>query len=336
MNASKRGLIWGLGAGALAIALAATTTAQAQTKLKLGDLAQSLNGIASNVMIQQGFDKKHGIAVEYKTYPTLDGLFTAIRGKQVDVGFGGWTAFAQFRSKGFPVTMIFPVGVGVTLDVIAPVNSTFKSLGDLKGKRVGSYAGAAGTATVLYRVLAKKFYGYDPVAGGNMQYTGPGLLPTLVARGDVQAALLFDPLAAKAVASGKFRSIVNLADVYKEKVGDDFLWIGMASNDDYIAKNPKALEGFVKAWIDTIAYVKSHPEVYVAYGKKLKLDASGIELLRNRVNADYTTVWNDARIADLKKFAKMANEVMGGGYLDTVPEKAFTTRFVPKGYMPAK
>ena len=89
--------------------------AQAPVKVRLGDLAQALNSIASNVMIQQGFDKKHGIAIEYTTYPTLDGLFTAIRGKQVDVGFGGWTAFAQFRSKGFPVTMFFPVGRGAAI-----------------------------------------------------------------------------------------------------------------------------------------------------------------------------------------------------------------------------
>ena len=80
--------------------------------MRIGDLAQSLNEIASRVMIDQGIDSKYGIAAEYRAYPTLDGLFTAIRGKDVDVGFGGWTAIAQFRSKGFPVTMIFPVGRG--------------------------------------------------------------------------------------------------------------------------------------------------------------------------------------------------------------------------------
>ena len=77
-------------------------------------------------MIKQGIDKKHGIAVQYKAYPTLDGLFTAIRGKDVDIGFGGWTAFAQFRGKGSPITMIFPVGRGVTLDVIVPTASPIK------------------------------------------------------------------------------------------------------------------------------------------------------------------------------------------------------------------
>jgi len=322
------------GALAALAACAAIASGAAQAaepvKVRLGDLAQALNEIASKVMAQQGYDKKYGIAVEYTTYPTLDGLFTAIRGKQVDVGFGGWTAFAQFRSKGFPVVMFFPVGRGVSLDVIAPKDSTYKTLADLKGKRVGSYAGAAGTATVLFRVLATRYYGYDPAKTNDLQYAGPGLLPSLVEKNEIAAALLFDPLAAKAIASGTFRSITNLADVYKEKVGDDFLWIGLASNDDFIAQQPAAVGGFVRAWIESVAYVKSHPEIFDPYGKALGLDAKGTAILRDRVNADYTTTWNENTIRSLDKFAKMANEVMGGGFLDEVPAAAFTTKFVPR------
>lgn len=312
------------------------TASAEEVKIKLADLAQSINGIASNVMIDQGFDKKHGIEVEYTTYPTLDGLFNAIRGKDADVGFGGWTAFAQFRSKGFPVTMIFPVGRGVTLDVITLEDAPYTSLGDLKDKTVGSYAGAAGTATVLFRVLAKNYYDFDPVANGDMQYAGPGLMPTLVENGEVEAALLFDPLAAKSVASPKFKSIANLADVYKEKVGEEFLWIGYASNDDFIAEHPEALTSFNKAWMDAVHYTRTHPEVFEAYGENLGMDAEGINLLRERVTRDYTLEWNQAYIDSLRNFAKMANEVMGGGYLDEVPDEAFTTRFVPEGYDPAK
>ena len=76
--------------GILAIAILATCgPASAQVKVQIGDLAQSLNEIASRVMIDQGIDRKYGIAAEYRAYPTLDGLFTAIRGKDVDIGFGG-------------------------------------------------------------------------------------------------------------------------------------------------------------------------------------------------------------------------------------------------------
>lgn len=317
-------------AAAVALFGAGESAAQDMVKVKLADLAQSLNGIASNVMIEQGFDKKHGIDVDYTAYPTLDGLFTAIRGKEADVGFGGWTAFAQFRSKGFPVTMIFPVGRGVTLDIIAPADSGINSFEDLKGKRIGSYAGAAGTATVLFRVIAKNYYGFDPAEDGNLQYAGPGLLPSLIEKGELDAALLFDPLAAKSVAADNFKSIANLADLYKQHVGDDFLWIGYASNDDFIAAHPEALSAFVKAWIEAVEYVRTHPEVFDAYGAQLKMDEKGIALLRERVLADYTTRWNDEYIADLQKFADLSREVMGEGFLDTLPPEAFTTRFVPQ------
>ena len=46
--------------------------------------------------------------------------------------------------------------------------------------------------------------------------------------------------------------------------------------------------------------------------------------------ADYTTTWNEATIESLRRFGTMANDVMGGGYLDTVPAAAFSTRFDPR------
>ena len=220
----------------VAVILAACGPASAQVKVRIGDLAQSLNEIGSRVMIDQGIDRKYGIAAEYRAYPTLDGLFTAIRGKDVDVGFAGWTAIAQFRGKGFPVTMMFPVGRGVTVDVIVPAASPIKSIADLKGKKVGTFAGAAGTATVLFRVIASKFHGFDPGKTSDLQFAGPGLLPALLDKGEIDAAVMFDPLAAKLEGSGKYRSIGNLADAYKAGTGDDFLWIGYSTNDDFMRK----------------------------------------------------------------------------------------------------
>jgi NitT/TauT family transport system substrate-binding protein len=317
--------------GMLAIAiLAACGPASAQVKVQIGDLAQSLNEIASRVMIDQGIDRKYGIAVEYRAYPTLDGLFTAIRGKDVDIGFSGWTAIAQFRSKGFPVTMVFPVGRGVTVDVIVPAASPIKSIAELKGKKVGTFAGAAGTATVLFRVVASKFHGFDPGKTGDLQFAGPGLLPALLDKGEIDAAVMFDPLAAKLIGSGKYRSIGNLADAYKAGTGNDFLWIGYSTNDDFMRSQPEALTNFTRAWLEAVDYVKSHPAVFEAYGKKYGLEPAAIALLSERVIADYTTTWNDASITPLRRFAEMANEVMGGGYLDTVPATAFSTQFDPR------
>lgn len=313
-----------------AIVLATVGAASAQVKVRIGDLAQSLNEIGSRAMIDQGIDKKYNIAAEYRAYPTLDGLFTAIRGKDVDVGFGGWTAIAQFRGKGMPVTMIFPVGRGVTVDVIVPMNSPIKSIADLKGKKVGSFAGAAGTATVLFRVITSKVHGFDPGKTGDLQFAGPGLLPAFLDKGEIDAAVMFDPLAAKLEASGKYRSLGNLADAYKAATGDDFLWIGYSTNDNFIKAEPEALMNFTRAWLEAIEYVKTHPEVFDAYGTKYGLDKAAVALLRERVLADYTTTWDEDRITALRRFGTLANEVMGGGYLDTVPAAAFSTKFDPR------
>lgn len=315
---------------AFALSLAAPASAAETVTIRLGDLAQSLNEIGSRAMIDAGIDKKHGLVVEYRAYPTLDGLFTAIRGKEVDIGFAGWTAIAQFRSKGVPVTMIFPVGRGKTVDVIVPEASPIRSIDDLKGKTVGSFAGAAGTATVLFRVVTSKFHGFDPGTTNQLQYAGPGLLPSLLDKGEIAAAIMFDPLAAKLIASGKYRSIASLADLYKKSTGDDFLWIGYATNDDFMARHPDALLRFNRAWKEAVERVKTDPEALAAYGKKYNLDDKTVALLRERVVADYTFTWTDEYIATFTKFAEMANSVMGGGYLDKVPPAAFSTRFVPK------
>src|SRR5258708_8247767 len=234
--------------------------ATAQVKVRIGDLAQSLNEIGSRAMIDQGIDRKYGIAAEYRAYPTLDGLFTAIRGKEVDVGFGGWTAIAQFRGKGFPVTMIFPVGRGVTVDVIVPTASPIKSMADLKGKKVGTFAGAAGTATGLFRVIASTFYAFDPGKTGDLQFAAPALLPALLDKGELDAAVMFDPLPAKLEGAGKYRSIGNLADAYKAGTGDDFLWIGYSTNHDFMHSDPAALPTFTRACLAPGDYLKTHPD----------------------------------------------------------------------------
>lgn len=110
---------------------------------------------------------------------------------------------------------------------------------------------------------------------------------------------------------------------------EDFLWIGYSTNDDFMKAEPEALKNFTRAWLEAIDYVKSYPEVFEAYGKKYHLEPKAVALLRERVLADYTTTRNEERIATLRRFGQMVNEVMGDGYLDTVPAAAFSTRFDP-------
>lgn len=323
-----RALGWAL-VGLLIGALAVTARAEVAT-VRMGDMPQSLITVVYQVIVDQGLDKKHGIRLERQAYPTIEGLFNAVRGEQVDVGFGGWTAFAQFRAQGYPVINVYPVGRGATLDVLVPVDSDLQTLEDLKGKRIVSYAGAAGTGTVLLRVLLNDFYGFDPATTGDLQYAGPGVIPSLLESGDVAAGLLFDPMAARAMASGKFRSIGNLGELYKARTGDEFLWIAMITNDSFVDSHADAMAGFLQAWVEALAYVRGHPQVFKDFGESMGLDEAGVRLLAERAILDYdTSPWNRRYIDGLMGFAERARRVMGKGYLESVPEDAFSTRFVP-------
>jgi ABC-type nitrate/sulfonate/bicarbonate transport system substrate-binding protein len=317
-----------IGAGLLA---AMSIAAQAQdTKITIGGLGQSLSGIAISVMIDKGFDKKHGVAMEYRAFPTLDGAFNALRGEQIHIGSIGTTAAAQFRDKGIPVMMFYPGGRGNSLEVLVKKESPYQTLGDLKDKNIASYAGAAGTGTVLLRVLTKRYFGYDPAATGKLRFGGAALLPTLLDKGDIDAALLFDPVVAKSLASGKYRSIGNLPDIYKEKSGQDFLWVGFTTHDSFAKKNPEALRGFVKAWIETVEYVKRTPSVFDDYLKKMGFDDELVAILRDRISSDYVIGWNQAAIDELRNFAEFSRAVMGPGYLDHFPPEAYSLDYAPK------
>lgn len=318
-----------LAGAALAVPALRRATA-APTVVQVGGLAQSQVQIVLDVLKTQGMDRKRDILVESRTYPTLDAVFTAIRVAQVDIGSGGWTAIAQFRSRNIPVVMFMPVGRGVSLDVMVRKDSPLRTLADLADRKIGSFAGASGTATVLLRVLTKNYYGYDPAETGRLQFAGPGLLPTLVERGELDAALMFDPVASRSLLSGKFRSLGNLSDIYREKVGDDFLWIGFSTNDTYMHANPRVLSGFAEAWVEAVAYVKANPQVYQSYITSQGFDASQAGMLAERMNADYVQEWTPATIASLRRFATFARGVMGPGYLDQFVDAAFTTDFYPK------
>jgi NitT/TauT family transport system substrate-binding protein len=324
-NLTRRSLV----GGAMALTLPCGSARAAEDKIVLGGMGQSLTSIALNVMTDQGIDKKNGFALEYRTFPTLDAVFNAVRGGQVDVAAGGWTATAQFRDKGQPLVMFYPVARGNSLEVLVLKDSSAQTFADLKDKRIGSYAGAAGTATVLMRVIMKNYFGYDPATTGKLQYSGPGLLPALLDKKDLDAVLLCDPGTAIALDTGKYRSIGNLPDMYKKESGEDFFWIGYSTNDTFAKNHPETLKGFTRAWGEAVHYAKAHPEIFDRYVKSMDFKDSVTALLRKRVNDDYTLEWNQGSLDNMQKFATFSRSVMGPGYLDHFKPEAFTLAFAP-------
>ncbi len=78
------------------------------------------------------------------------------------VTFRGWLSTALMRSKGHKVIVVYSL-TSYTDDLVAPVDSPFKSIGDLKGRRIGISGGPATESVWLFRLEAARFFGFDPL-----------------------------------------------------------------------------------------------------------------------------------------------------------------------------
>jgi hypothetical protein len=183
----------------------------------------------------------------------------------VDVGFGGWTALrAVIRQPGQTGDAIIHVGRrGATLDVIeCPKGSADPDRSPTsKGKKVGSYAGAAGTRhRALFRTADRgSTNGYEPrQRPATLQYcrARPLLTSPHRQRRARRPRSNFDPLAAKAVTFGEIpRSVASLGEVIQAA-----RWAttppvdrSYGTNDDVIKRSPDALHRLqIEAWIDAV------------------------------------------------------------------------------------
>lgn len=281
-------------------------------------------------MEKQGIDKKYNLVLEKRKVVSVSALYTSLRAGEVDVGFGAWISIALFRSKGAPLTNVYSM-YGYTNDVLVKADSPLKSFTDLKGKRVGLFGGPAAGTTALFRLECIKFFGFDPLKESKIQFGAPPLLKGLVAKGEVDAALLLDPIIVSMLETGKYRSIGNIGDIYREKTGQQLMLVSVVANENFAKKNPDAVKRFVKAYKESVLYIKSHPEIWswLAKAVRIKTDA-GARLLKNRVEPKLLTRWDEAFIQYHTKFGQQLGATLGKRFWPGVSPGTFSLEFAPR------
>ncbi len=281
------------------------------------------------VMQKLGIDKKYNLDIERKNTIDANALYTMLRGKEVDIGFGGWTTAAEYRTKGSDMVAVYSM-MKVMDDVMVKKDSPLKSFADLKGKRVGIFGGPAGSTTMIFRVEVSKFFGFDIDKDATVQYGAPPMLMGLLDKGELDAVLLLDPYVSKMLASGKYRSIGELGEIWQQKMGYPLVSINILTNDEFANKNPQTVKNFVKAWKESLEYMKSHPELWPEMTKAIGMTSpEEINILRDRVDKSMFAQWDDELIQQQMKFAEMAVQVGGKDVLPSIPKETFSTKFVP-------
>jgi ABC-type nitrate/sulfonate/bicarbonate transport system substrate-binding protein len=308
---------------------AAKSAATEPVKFRWGEVA-SASGFPREVAVQQGYLSKRGLQLEKAPYATFDALYAAYRSNEVDGGDGGIASVVDLRAKGTPILVVFGSNL-FTNDVLVLKDSPIQSYSDLKGKKIGSFGGAAGTSANMFLSVCRAYFGFDPVTEASVQYGAPPLMAGLVQKGELDAFLSIDPVATNMLASGKFRTIGDIGDIYRDRTGEAPIVGGLTFTQSFAERRPEAVSGYIEAYIEGIKYLDANPAAWLQQGKTLGVDdeAAG-KLLMERSKGRFPLQCNVACVAAQIRVLEFIQQHAGRTFLETIDPATFTTRYAPR------
>jgi len=272
----------------------------------------------------QGFDKKYNLDLDVKSFLNPPATAQAITQHAVDLGFGGLTTMVQARSGGSDVLMIGALATPGS-GVFVPKDSSIKDLGDLKGKRVGSFTAPNGAISSLLQVLAQKKYHLDLLneLDGEIHVAPEATLAGLMDQGELDAIYLSVDGTALAQHEGKYREIANVGTDFKEEVGYDALYLGPVTTDQYAQDHCAVVRSYVSAIRDAIDYIETTPAVWKTYAEAVG-HPEAASAYQKLYSGSFVTEWTQEQIDDMKQLVKDSAPFLDPSFPKSAPDDLFT------------
>ena len=294
----------------LLIALPAAGAAVAADKVKVVALEGS-QLFPVQIMQTKGIAAKHGIEIDLQRVASPTASYTVMQSGDFHIGFGGWLSVAVLRAKGFKLSNVYSM-VGYTVEMMVKADSPLKSLADLKGKRLGLFGGPNAATTWLFRVLSVKYFGSDPTKDAQIHFGAPPLLIGMLDRGELDAVLILDPFITQLLETGKYRSIGNLGNLWREKTGQQPMLVAVTVNEPWAKANPDVVKRFLVAYKEALIYLKTRPEVWPEIAKAMRVKTEkGARLLHERTESALITRWDRKFIDEQHAYAEELYKVFG-------------------------
>lgn len=171
--------------------------------LKFGTVSWELDTIRAN-----GFDEKHGVALEVQAFAGEDAASIAFRAGAVDMIVTDWIEVARRRAEGEAISFApYSTSIGA---IMVPEASPLASIADLRDQRIGVTGGPLDKAWLLIQGAAAK-NGLDIAGENDVVYGAPPLIAEKLRQGEFDAALNYWQFNARLEAGG-FRVLTGGGD----------------------------------------------------------------------------------------------------------------------------
>lgn len=298
-------------------------------KVRLGILRSGAQDFVHAVMEQQKLLQKHNIPYERVQTLNPPALHIMIAEKSVDIGYGGLTSMARARAEGRGTLVIFGIFSPVNA-VLVPKDSPVKSLAELRGKKIGVFGGPGSATTSIFMAIAKRWHGLDLRRDLEM-ITAPGpALAGLLDRGELAAALMGTTESLRFPLTGKYRVLLDLSAEWEKRAGRAPAHVTIATNEDFAKAHPDILKRYLRAYLDAVKYIRSHPDVWQDYAKRIKFTEPGAAAaLRDKMEPRIVDKWDKEQMQVEQDFLEVTREILGPKVLKEIPKGLLTDAYNP-------
>jgi sulfonate transport system substrate-binding protein len=208
------------------------------------------NGVLVVARQQAALEKqlaKHGIDVKWFEFTSGPPLLEAMNAGSIDFGTTGDTPPIFAQSAGAAIVYVAGQPITNGQAIVVPSNSAIRSLGDLKGKRIGFTKGSSAHNVVIAALERAGFTFSDitPV------YLSPPDASAAFARGSIDAWAIWDPYFAAAEKRQGARVLIQARDIVD--TNSFFL-----ANRDIAARHPQVIREAIDALAETADWAETH------------------------------------------------------------------------------
>ena len=298
------------------------TPAGAAEKLRVGKaVAFAWTFTPIEVGIQTGMFAKHGVEIEVSAFGGDARMQQALTADSIDVGIGSGPGMA-FMAKGVPAKAVAAMaGVPRNMALMVNYNSAIRTVDDLRGKKLGVTTAGSLTDWIGKRINLLKGWG----SSGIITVPIGGMQP---ARAAVKTGQIDGYIGALEVGyeleENKEWRVITSATPFV----DHFITHVFFVRNDVIEKRPQAVRAYLKAWFETIAFMKANKDKTVEITSKvINLSPSVI----SRAYDEQIGIFTADGTFEPQAVAMLKQSFIEMGLLKEIPDDKvlFTTQFVP-------
>jgi ABC-type nitrate/sulfonate/bicarbonate transport system substrate-binding protein len=237
----------------------------------------------------------------------------------LDVGLFGAVGLATLARKGSDITLFGP-GLNNHGRIIVRADSPYHKPSDLVGKKIATQPKT--TETYQQARVALSLIGIDMERDFEIFFGPPTANLALFDRGDVDAVIVVEPTATRAVGSGA-RELARIGDIWKQASGAGaapFL-VGLAAKRSWLASNRELATSVARLFSAANGALRQNPKLFVEHAGDMGLrpkETVAIELLPDRLVDIYPTDWDQGVWSSIDRQIEVAVKV---GLLDAAPAR---------------